>query len=74
MGWVKRLIVLEPIALRQGEYVHCAAQQFCLIFAPELGAAPDLGKIHKLLFFKVKNAVPAARVNDAMRNRDAALC
>jgi hypothetical protein len=52
MGWVKRLVVLEPIALRQGKYVHCAAQQFCLIFAPELYAAPDLGKSISYCFSK----------------------
>jgi hypothetical protein len=58
MGWVNRLVVLEPVALRQGEYVHCAAQQFCLIFAPDLNAAPDRGRIHKRLFFNVKMRFP----------------
>jgi hypothetical protein len=50
MGWVKRLVYLEPMALRQAEYVHCAAQQFCIIFVRELVAAVVTGNMRKLLF------------------------
>jgi hypothetical protein len=55
MGWVKRLVDLEPPALRQAKYVHCATQQFCLIFAQELVAAAVKGKICKLLVLKMKS-------------------
>jgi hypothetical protein len=50
VGWVKRLVVLEPDALRQGKYVHCATQQFCVIFALELPTARNLGSAAKGLF------------------------
>jgi hypothetical protein len=54
MGWVKWLDYLEPMALKQAEYVHCATQQFCIIFVRELGAAAVTGKIRKLLFLNIK--------------------
>jgi hypothetical protein len=54
MGSVKRLVVLEPAALRQGKYVHCATQQFCVIFALELPTARNLGSAAKGLFLGVK--------------------
>jgi hypothetical protein len=54
MGLVKRLVVLEPAALRQAEYVHCAAQQFCIIFALELSSARNLGSAAKHLFLGMK--------------------
>jgi hypothetical protein len=50
MGWVKRLVDLEPTALRQAKYVHCATQQFCIIFAPELVTGAIAGNIRKYLF------------------------
>jgi hypothetical protein len=54
MGSVKRLVFLEPAALRQGKYVHCATQQFCVIFALELLTARNLGSATKGLFLGVK--------------------
>jgi hypothetical protein len=62
MGWVNRLVVLEPGSLRQAKFVHCAAQQFRLIFAPELYAAPHLSKFIKLLFSIAKNTALRPRV------------
>jgi hypothetical protein len=50
MGSVKWLFDLEPTPLRQAQYGHCAAQQICLIFAPELFAAAVVGNIVKALF------------------------
>jgi hypothetical protein len=50
MGWVKRLVDLEPTALRQAKYVHCATQQFRIIFVLELIAAAAAGNSCKLLF------------------------
>jgi hypothetical protein len=47
MGWVKRLVDLEPTALRQAKYGHCAAQRLCMIFALKIAAACDLSNLAK---------------------------
>jgi hypothetical protein len=59
----ERLVVLEPFALRQAKYGHCAAQQFCIIFALKIGAACDLCNLAKYLFFGVEWRFPRAAVN-----------
>lgn len=61
MLWVKWLVGLEPRPLRQAKYGHCAAQQFCLIFARELCCAAIGGNIFKYLFLKGKSGVPSAQ-------------
>src|ERR1700688_3208534 len=73
MGWVKWLVDLEPPALRQAKYVHCATQQFRLIFARELVAAAVAGNIIKLLFLKRKIRSPRRNSRPVMLDQDADL-
>jgi hypothetical protein len=51
MGLVSRLVCLEPFALRQAKYGHCAAQQFCSTFAQRVNAAAIMGGGGKQLVF-----------------------
>jgi hypothetical protein len=56
MGWVNRLVDLEPLALKQAKCDHNTTDHPWMIFVHQSSVGTIVGKISKLLFENQKPA------------------